>query len=83
MRRKRHIHPAITAHNKTINNYNKTIYCTYQITFSALTLLVEQQEEYLACKKTECWDAVMVLCLGQGADLHGPSDAIAIHCLLL
>jgi len=40
--------------------------------FSALTLLVGQQEGYPACKKvkTEWWDAGMVMCLGQGADLH-------------
>jgi len=35
-----------------------------------LTLLVEQQEGHLACKKTEWWDAGMVICMGQGADLH-------------
>jgi len=37
---------------------------------SALTLLVGWQEEHPACKKTEWWDAGMVMCLGQGADLH-------------
>jgi len=37
---------------------------------SALTLLVGRQEGYLACKKTEWWDAGMVICLGWGADLH-------------
>jgi len=31
-------------------------------------LLVGQQEEHLACKKTEWWDAVVVICLGRGAD---------------
>jgi len=35
-----------------------------------LTLLVGQQEGHLACKKTEWWDAGMVMYLGQGADLH-------------
>ena len=38
--------------------------------FSALTLLVGQQEGHLACKKTEWWDAGMIICLEQGADLH-------------
>jgi len=38
--------------------------------FSALTLLVRWQEGHPACKKTEWWDAGMVMCLGQGADLH-------------
>jgi len=37
--------------------------------FSALTLLVGRQEGHPACK-TERWDAGMVICLEQGADLH-------------
>jgi len=36
----------------------------------ALTLLVGQHEGHLACKKTEWWGAGIVLCPGQGADLH-------------
>jgi len=36
-------------------------------TFSALTLLVGRQEGPV---KTEWWDAGVVMCLGQGADLH-------------
>jgi len=35
-----------------------------------LTLLAGWQEGHPACKKTEWWDAGMVVCLGQGADLH-------------
>ena len=38
--------------------------------FSALTLLVGQQEGHPACKKTEQWGAGMVICLERGADLH-------------
>jgi len=38
--------------------------------FSALTLLVEWQEENLACKKFECWGAGMVISLERNADLH-------------
>ena len=38
--------------------------------FSALTLLVGWQEGHLACKKTEWWDAGVVICQEQGADLH-------------
>ena len=41
-----------------------------QIAFSALTLLVGQQEGHPACKKTEWWGADMVICLERGADLH-------------
>jgi len=36
----------------------------------ALTLLVGRQEGHPACKKTEFWDAGVVICLGQGADLQ-------------
>jgi len=36
----------------------------------ALMLLVGWQEGHLAYKKTEWRDAGMVMCLGQGADLH-------------
>jgi len=38
--------------------------------FNALVLLVGWQEGHPACKKTEWWDAGMVMCLGQGADMH-------------
>ena len=38
--------------------------------FSALTLLVGQQEGHPACKKTERWDAGVVICLERCADLH-------------
>jgi len=33
-------------------------------TFSDSMLLVGRQEGHLACKKTECWDASVVICLG-------------------
>ena len=38
--------------------------------FSALTLLVGRQEGHPACKKTEWWDAGVVICLERGADSH-------------
>jgi len=42
-----------------------------QITaFIVLMLLVGQQKGHLACKKTEWWGVGVVICLGQGADLH-------------
>ena len=48
--------------------------------FSALTLLVGQQEGHLACKKLSGG----VLASGERCRLaHGPTDAIATHCLLL
>jgi len=41
-----------------------------QHAFSALTLLVGQQEGHPACKKTERWGACVVVWLEQGANLH-------------
>ena len=41
-----------------------------QCAFSALTMLVGQQEGHPACKKTERWGAGVVIGLEQGADLH-------------
>jgi len=38
--------------------------------FSALTLSVGRQEGHPACKKTEWWNAGMVMHLSQGADSH-------------
>ena len=38
--------------------------------FSALMLLVGQQEGQPACKKLEWWGVGMVICLERGADLH-------------
>jgi len=40
------------------------------IAFSALTLLVGQQESHPACKKTEWWGVGLHISLEQGADLH-------------
>jgi len=45
-------------------------YQIHTVAFSALTLLVGQQEGHPACKKHEWWGAGMVICLERGADLH-------------
>jgi len=42
---------------------NRLRYTLSVVTFSALTLLVVQQEGHPACKKTEWWGAGMVICL--------------------
>jgi len=42
----------------------------HSLAFSALMLLVGQQEGHPACKKTEWWGAGMVICLELGAYLH-------------
>ena len=53
-------------------------YKVTEITFRALTLLVEHQEEHLASKKIEWCGVSVVICLKQGAyHLHGPADATA------
>jgi len=48
------------------------LYIAYYVLFpfSALTLLVGQQQGHPASKKTEWWGAGMVICLERGADLH-------------
>jgi len=43
------------------------------IAFSALMLLVGQQEGHPAFKKTEWWDVGVVICLQRDADLHTPN----------
>jgi len=48
-------------------NLQLTCLLTYLFFFSALTLMVGWQEGYLACKKTEWWDAGVVMYLGEGA----------------
>jgi len=47
-------------------------YYTYlaMIDFSALTLLVGQQEGHPACKKLDWWGTGMVICLERDAALH-------------
>jgi len=54
------------------------------IAFSALTLLVGQQEGHPACKKTEWWVVGMVVCLGRQLTrlAYGAADATAAHCFL-
>ena len=44
--------------------------CTQPLTFSALTLLIWQEEGHPSCKKLEWWDVGMVIWLGQDAGLH-------------
>jgi len=41
---------------------------TLYVHFNAMMLLVERQEGHPACKKTEWWDAGIVICPEQGAD---------------
>jgi len=48
----------------------------FLIAFSALTLLVGQQEGHPACKKTEWWVAGVVICMERDADCR---DATATH----
>jgi len=43
---------------------------SFDIAFSALSLLVGRQGGHLACKKLEWWGAGVVICLERDADLH-------------
>ena len=68
-------------------HFSRTLTCDRQTDrhrpFSALTLLVGQQEGHPACKKTERWGAGMVICLERGADLHMAqriSLALTVSC---
>jgi len=38
--------------------------------FDAVGWATPQQEGHPACKKLEWWDGGVIMCLGQGADLH-------------
>jgi len=46
----------------TVHSFSSSFY-SFLFAFSALTLLVGWQEGHPACKKTEWWDAGMVICL--------------------
>jgi len=64
------MHKEIPETKYWLSDSKVTVNKKIQFAFSALTLLVGQQEEHLACKKTEWWGAVMVICLERGTDLH-------------
>jgi len=57
---------------KQVNNGWLIIYAIYTAihAFSALMLLLGQQEGHSACKRTKWWGSGMVICLEWGADLH-------------
>jgi len=56
--------------NDTLSSHDILLSDCLQDPFSALTLLVGQQEGHPACKKLEWWGAGVVICLERGADLH-------------
>jgi len=51
--------------------------------FSALTLLVGQQEGHPARKKVERWGMAWLSVWSEMQIAYGPADATATHCLLL
>jgi len=66
------------------NKSHYSLDLTFQLsTFTASTLLVGRQEGHPTCKKTDWWDAGMVICLGEMQFAYGPADTAATHCLLL
>ena len=60
--------PERLEHLTVIVDFYIWLHISIIIAFSALTLLVGQQEGYPACKKR--WGAGIVICLERGADLH-------------
>jgi len=66
--------------HQTRMEYLCIVYC---IAFTALKLLVGWQEGHPACKKTEWWDAGMVVSGSRCRFAYGPADATATHYLLL
>jgi len=77
----RYINRHITSHYECLFHLEYSV--TVQCSFSALTLLVGQQEGHPSCKKTEWWGAVVVICLERCRLAYGPADATATHGLLL
>ena len=55
----------------------------FKFAFSALTLLVGQQEGHPACKKLSSVVLVGYLSGARCRLAYGPADATATHCLLL
>ena len=64
--------PGVDSRHKILQKNDRSVICREDDAdaFSALTLLVGQQEGHPACKKTEWWGAGMVIPLERGADLH-------------
>jgi len=56
--------------------------CQFQISFSALMLLVGRQEGHQACKKLS-GGVLAWLSVWSEVQTCGPADATATHCLLL
>jgi len=54
-------HPTPSIHFMTMAPYKSVLFKITLIAFSALTLLVGRQEGHPACKKTEWWDAGVVV----------------------
>jgi len=57
-------------HQNAENKSSNFVQLNSVFAFSAVTLLVGQQEGHPACKKFEWCGAGMVICLERGADLH-------------
>jgi len=59
-----------------------TVYCVIYA-FSALTLLVGQQEGHPVCKKLIAEVLAWLSVWSEVQTAYGPADATATHCLLL
>ena len=59
------------------------VFFSFVISFSALTLLVGQQEGHPVCKKLSGGVLAWLSVWSEVQTSYGPADATATHCLLL
>ena len=65
------------------SNYYQRLILSWR-SFSALMMLVWQQEKHPACKKTEWWGAGVVFCWRKVQRLaYSLADATVTYCILL
>jgi len=69
--------------NALFSNYFEDLFAYYTLAFSALTLLVGQQEWHPACEKLSGGMLAWLSVSGQVRFAYGPADATATHYLLL
>jgi len=67
---------------KTLEDKSVLTLAVYFTAFSALMLLVRQQEGHLACKKIEWWVLAWLSVWRRCRLAYGLADATATHCLL-
>jgi len=77
------IHITIKNLEKCKHDGKKILHWSELVAFSALTLLVGQQEGHPACKKLSCGVLAWFSVWSEVQTCICPADATATHCLLL